>query len=139
MKKYLFVLIVSLILTILLRKISLSIDYESYKDILSTLLNISSIVFAIIGAWIAIIYPKAIGKVFNKSDSKDTKIKIGQDNDGEAYISELVEIAFVSSIVLMCVLIIQFSLRAFKILCQCKQVKAIALRLLSLCYWLYSQ
>lgn len=106
MIKYLVLAIISAIATYFLRDAVSSLDYAAYKDTLGALLNISSIIFAIIGAWIAIIYPRAIGRVFKGKSVSDKALKEA-DTDAD-YLSELVEIVMVSAIVLMVVLSIQF-------------------------------
>lgn len=104
---YLVVVIVAFILTVMIRSIIPQLTYDAYKDTLSALLNISSIIFAIVGAWIAIIYPKAIDQVFHTSSISSAEIK-SADKDAD-YLSELLEIVVVSALVLMVVLTIQFS------------------------------
>ena len=111
MIKYIVIFALTAVVTFFIQQEVQAIKYSDYKDVLSALLNISSIIFAIIGAWIAIIYPKAIGRTFanneNKNEFKDS------DNDAN-YLSELVEIVLVSAIVLMFVLAIQFSFPVVK-------------------------
>lgn len=111
MVKYLGIAIVVAVATYLLKDTVATLGYSTYKDTLSALLNISSIIFAIIGAWIAIIYPRAIGRVFKSAEVKEA-IK-DSDNDAD-YLGELVEIVMVSAIVLMFVLAIQFAVPIFK-------------------------
>lgn len=117
MIKYILIAIGAAIATFLFGDNIEKLNYETYKDTLSALLNISAIIFAIIGAWIAIIYPRAIGKAF-KSESNETKSendKKLEENESDAdYLSELVEIVLVSAFVLMFVLIIQFSVPVIK-------------------------
>lgn len=107
MIKYAVLAIVSLVITFLLKEKIPVLGYSAYKDTLGALLSISSIIFAIIGAWIAIIYPRAIGRVFSGPENTGQKIKEA-DTDAD-YLSELVEIVMVSAFVLMVVLTIQFS------------------------------
>jgi hypothetical protein len=101
MIKYSVIAMLSIIIAYLLKDSSRSISYSSYEGVLSALMSVSSIVFAIIGAWIAIIYPRALGS-FLKEDSEGTK-SIEEDTN---YLSDLVEIVLVSSFVLMTVLAI---------------------------------
>ena len=109
--KYLIIFTGPLLLTYCVKDIVSLISYNEYKDALGALLNISSIVFAIIGAWIAIIFPRAIGRAFQgKVASKELKDATG-DTD---YLCELVETVMVSAVVLMFVLIIQFVVPLFK-------------------------
>lgn len=114
MIKYIVLAVIAAILTYFLRDLVSSFNYSTYKETLSALLNISSIIFAIIGAWIAIIYPRAIGRAFNGKSVSDQALK---DADTDAnYLSELVEIVMVSAIVLMIVLSIQFAVPIIKVM-----------------------
>lgn len=106
MIKYFGLAVIAGLSTYVLRDNILLLSYADYKETLSALLNISSIIFAIIGAWIAIIYPRAIGRAFKAQSVSDKSIK-DADTDAD-YLSELVEIVMVSAIVLMLVLAIQF-------------------------------
>jgi hypothetical protein len=107
MVKYLVLVLMTAILTGLLHTHLLDLKYEIYKETLGALLNVSSIIFAIIGAWIAIIYPRAMGRVFSSKVSVNaSEVK---EADGDAsYLAELVEIVMISASVLMAVLLIQF-------------------------------
>jgi hypothetical protein len=107
MVKYIFLLVISGFVTYLAQGSLPDASYSNYKEVLGALLNISSIIFAIIGAWIAIIYPRAIGKVFGDKSAIASKLAEAQQDAG--YLSELVEIVLVSAVVLMVVLIIQFT------------------------------
>lgn len=112
MIKYLLFAIATALLTYLLRDSLAVLKYDAYKDTLSALLNVSSIIFAIIGAWIAIIYPRAIGRAFASKSINNPEIK---EAEGDAnYLAELVEIVMVSAVVLMAVLSIQFSVPIMK-------------------------
>lgn len=101
MIKYTVIAMLSILVAYLLRDSSINITYSAYEGILTALMSISSIVFAIIGAWIAIIYPRALGN-FLKESSVDAK-SVEEDTN---YLSDLVEIVLVSSFVLMSVLTI---------------------------------
>ncbi|WP_288985821.1 hypothetical protein [uncultured Pseudoalteromonas sp.] len=114
MIKYIIIALITLIATYVLRDTVPLLGYSTYKDTLSALLNISSIIFAIIGAWIAIIYPRAIGRVFKGAD--DSKQILSDANSDADYLSELVEIVMVSAVVLMIVLLIQFTVPISKVL-----------------------
>jgi hypothetical protein len=100
------------IVTYFIKDNVVSLGYAAYKDTLGALLNISSIIFAIIGAWIAIIYPRSIGRAFKAKNILDQSLKEA-DTDAD-YLSELVEIVMVSAVVLMFVLAIQFAVPIMK-------------------------
>ncbi|TLM79937.1 hypothetical protein ACONUD_00745 [Microbulbifer harenosus] len=107
MIKYGAIAFLAFLATVVLNKAVVTLDYNAYKETLGALLNISSIIFAIIGAWIAIIYPRAIGRVFKGEELNQPAIKEARkDTD---YLSQLVEIVLVSALVLMVVLIAQFT------------------------------
>lgn len=107
MIKYIFVLVIASLVTYFFRDSLPSPSYSNYKEVLGALLTISSIIFAIIGAWIAIIYPRAIGRVFGDKTKIAARLEEAQQDAG--YLSELVEIVMVSAIVLMAVLAVQFA------------------------------
>lgn len=107
MIKYILVVAIAFLVTCLVKDSLPAPQYENYKEVLSALLSISSIIFAIIGAWIAIIYPRAIGRVFGDKSIIAAKLTDAQQDAG--YLSELVEIVLVSAVVLMAVLVIQFT------------------------------
>ncbi len=46
-------------------KFNLNISYEIYKDFLLVLLNVSSMVFTLMGIWIAFLYPNALKRIVN--------------------------------------------------------------------------
>lgn len=102
-KKYLLTVLVAVLITTIVGSNAIKITFADYKDILSALLNVSSIIFAIIGAWIAIIYPTAISKTFGGS-FKEIKAN-GYDS---LYLSELVEIVLISAADIMAIMVILF-------------------------------
>ncbi|MCX7192411.1 MAG: hypothetical protein NTY60_02095 [Proteobacteria bacterium] len=121
MLKYLVLAITTALLTYWLKDSLVVLKYDAYKDTLSALLNVSSIIFAIIGAWIAIIYPRAIGRAFASHSINNPEIK---EAEGDAnYLGELVEIVMVSAVVLMAVLSIQFSVPIIKGLLDASSLK----------------
>lgn len=112
MRPYIVIVLLSFFSGFVMNNYVTKISYAEYKDILGALLNISSIVFAIIGVWIAIIYPGAIGKAFQPNlTSKDVE----NLNSDSTYLSELVETVLVSAFVLMMVLLIQFFVPILKV------------------------
>ncbi|MDK9420829.1 hypothetical protein PO857_003141 [Pectobacterium carotovorum] len=109
MLKYIIYIAVAILLTIIFHGRVTSLSYNDYKDTLGALLNISSIIFAIIGAWIAIIYPRAMARILNKKNASNVNNSENRESNKDAnYLSELVEIVMVSAVVLMAVLLIQF-------------------------------
>ncbi|RYU59571.1 hypothetical protein [Aliivibrio finisterrensis] len=109
MTKYFMILVIAGVMSWITYPEITAIKYGDYKDLIVALLNVSSIIFAIIGAWIAIIYPKAIGKTFgNNLKSNEFYAHLNENKGDSNYLSELVEIVLVSAVVLICVLIIQF-------------------------------
>lgn len=118
--KYIAVLIVSVLLSFLLRDVVSNFSYGSYKDVLSTLLNVSSIIFAIIGAWIAIIYPKSMSRAFKGGEYKSSLHENAEED--ASYLSDLIEIALVSAFVLMALLLAQYLFPILKVLLKNKDV-----------------
>ncbi|HBR5479333.1 TPA: hypothetical protein L9Y92_001646 [Klebsiella pneumoniae] len=106
MKKYLVYSLIAVLLAFIFKARIGTLTYNDYKDTLGALLNISSIIFAIIGAWIAIVYPRAMARIINKKNSNQNKSS--ESHKDASYLSELVEIVMVSAVVLMAVLLIQF-------------------------------
>ncbi len=115
MIKYFIILVISAVISWIVYPEITLIKYADYKDLIGALLNVSSIIFAIIGAWIAIIYPRAIGKTFGDFSSDNAfKKELRENKKDSNYLSELVEIVLVSAFVLMSILIIQFTYPVFK-------------------------
>lgn len=85
----------------------------SFVAVMGVLLNVSAIIFAIIGAWIAIIYPKALqSPLSNGQDAKvDQLIDTVQDAN---YLSELFEIVLQSAAVIVMAVAIQVVMPLFK-------------------------
>lgn len=96
----LFCSVFSLILSILIRD---NIYHLSIKDLsfnIQTLLSVSSIVFAVIGAWIALIYPSAIKNIVSNNNDIE-------NNENEANrLASLIKVAITSSAILVIVIIL---------------------------------
>ncbi|MBE0405022.1 hypothetical protein [Halomonas citrativorans] len=104
--------------------ISLAIGYFSYgnlnaftsvefKEVMGVLLNVSSIIFAIIGAWIAIIYPSAIKSAI--IDSRENNVKLIHRAVQDAnYLSELFDIVMQSAIIIVFAIFIQVCMPIIK-------------------------
>jgi hypothetical protein len=52
-----------------------NVPYESQASIYEGLRNTSGIVFGVMGAWMAIVYPVALGKLFKDSHSASTQVQ----------------------------------------------------------------
>lgn len=118
--KYLLIILLSLFFSVIFSNHSVLLTYDSYRDILSSLMSVSAIVFAIIGSWVAIVYPKAIVREFGRNHQEAAN----DANQDANYLSVLVEIILVSATVLMSVLIIQASFPLGKILIAAKYTHA---------------
>lgn len=79
---------------------------ESFLGVMGVLLNVSSIVFAIIGAWIAIIYPRALQSSISSDRLEGAKILDESVKDAN-YLSELFQIVLQSAFVIMVAVAIQ--------------------------------
>ncbi len=83
-----------------------ALNGDAFKNVMGVLLNVSSIVFAIIGAWIAIIYPSAIKSAI-VSNREDSSKLIQQSAKDANYLSDLFDIVMQSAIVIMIAIFIQ--------------------------------
>lgn len=54
-----------LLLLFLSFNFKLSISYDDFKDFAEILLNVSGVVFTVMGIWIALIYPAALSKIID--------------------------------------------------------------------------
>ncbi|WP_054633045.1 hypothetical protein [Pantoea stewartii] len=79
-------LVVVFILLLIAFWVGNSFTYSDIKDILSTLQNISAMIFTIAGIWLAYIYPKAISVMMKPSILSD---EIKPNSDGEIVRPEL--------------------------------------------------
>lgn len=111
MKKYFTIAVLVALASYFLRDYVSTVGYAAYKDSLAALLNVASIIFAIIGAWIAVVYPRAIGRMFVGVEVGHPEFQ--EASDDMKYFSELVEIVMVSALVLMLVIAIQFAAPIF--------------------------
>ena len=55
-----------------------NVSYSDQKDILDSLKDTASIIFAILGAWIAVIYPKDLQKKILRNAELTIKIEISK-------------------------------------------------------------
>ena len=85
-----------------------SFKYEQFKDVMTTLMSLSSIIFAIIGAWVAIIYPKTITRVFVGNSASPTAIEEAEED--ARYLSSLVLVIVVSAFILISILMVQLAI-----------------------------
>lgn len=90
-----------------------SFDSESFIKVMGVLLNVSAIVFAIIGAWIAIIYPNIIRSAISGDREEDYK-NIKEAVKDADYLSELFEIVLQSAIVICAAVSVQVVLPIFQ-------------------------
>lgn len=57
-----------------------NVPYSDQKDILDSLKDTASIIFAILGAWIAVIYPKELQKkILNMETDNNEIIEVDQE------------------------------------------------------------
>lgn len=57
-----------LIVLFLSIKYGISISYDNFKDFSEILLNVSGVVFTVMGIWIALIYPAALSKIVDSNN-----------------------------------------------------------------------
>ncbi|WP_051219552.1 hypothetical protein [Oceanobacter kriegii] len=102
MRKYVVIIFLASFLTYLCKDVAIHLKYSDHSAVLDSLMNISAIIFAIVGAWIAIIYPKSLVRAFSPDPSNPEDVQ----NDTR-YLGDLVEIVLASSFVLLSILIIK--------------------------------
>lgn len=93
-----------------------SFTSDSFISIMGVLLNVAAIVFAIIGAWIAIIYPKAIQSALSGDSVRDLA-EIQETANDANYLSELFQIVLQSALVIILAVSVQVAmplLRAYE-------------------------
>ncbi|WP_447555709.1 hypothetical protein [Vreelandella sp. EE22] len=79
---------------------------ESFLNVMGVLLNVSSIVFAIIGAWIAIIYPRVLQSSISSNRIESIEV-IDESVKNADYLSELFQIVLQSAFVIVVAVAIQ--------------------------------
>lgn len=86
---------------------------DSFVGVMGVLLNVSAIVFAIIGAWIAIIYPSALQApiIGKRAEDADSIVESTKDAD---YLSELFQIVMQSAFVIIFAVAVQVALPLLK-------------------------
>ena len=52
------------------------VPYQDLSDIFDSLKDTAAIIFAILGAWIAVIYPKDLKAIFHVNNSKDIEATV---------------------------------------------------------------
>jgi hypothetical protein len=108
------IFILSILITFLSKDYILMLNFDDYQNVLESLLIVASIVIAIIGTWIAIIYPNAINKKFNGNRTDIAEIHLIY-NEAEQ-LEHLVISLFLSAISLMIILMIQFVIPLLRIM-----------------------
>jgi hypothetical protein len=73
--KYRYSLAWSAILTVFIKIFAPSLKADAFDNVLPTLLTSSSVVFAIIGAWIAVIYPELLSSTFKNSAAQSSDLE----------------------------------------------------------------
>ncbi|MDN3526031.1 hypothetical protein QWY79_12225 [Halomonas sabkhae] len=86
---------------------------DAFVDVMGVLLNVSAIVFAIIGAWIAIIYPRALQAPIVGKRVEDAEAVVESTRDAN-YLSELFQIVLQSAFVIIFAVAAQVALPLFK-------------------------
>lgn len=76
------------------------ISIKNLSSNIETLLSVSSIVFAVIGAWIALVYPSAIKSII--SNINDIEANEKETNK----LAELIQVAITSSLILVFLIIL---------------------------------
>ncbi len=85
-----------------------NVSYSDVVNIMSTLQNISTITFAIVGVWVAYLYPKIITEIISSSDD------FLDSEDETRKIESLIITIIISAIVLVCVVTFYLIVLMFK-------------------------
>ena len=65
MAKIILYIFISIFSYFFVSKLSISYSFEDYKEYSSVLINVSSMVFTIMGIWIAFLYPNALSRIID--------------------------------------------------------------------------
>lgn len=77
-------------------KFSINYSFEDYKEYSSVLINVSSMVFTIMGIWIAFLYPNALSRIVDpKIKTVDFSESLLETKRLESLVSSILKSAFV--------------------------------------------
>ncbi|OYU06024.1 MAG: hypothetical protein CFE47_19395 [Pseudomonas sp. PGPPP1] len=101
--KITFYVLISLLVFLVCYNLSLKVNIGYLKDYLDTLLNVSGMVFTIMGIWIAFLYPNALMKLVNptKIEHVDFKDTLKDTRRLEAIVASVLKSALVVSIIML--------------------------------------
>ena len=90
-------LITTIVLTYFFYKLGVKYSFESFKDFLSALLTASSMVFTLMGIWIAFLYPNALQRLINpeKIEIADFSESLNETKRLESLVASVLRSAFV--------------------------------------------
>lgn len=96
MAKIILYIFISIFSYFFVSKLSISYSFEDYKEYSSVLINVSSMVFTIMGIWIAFLYPNALSRIIDpKITTVDFSESLQETKRLEALVSSVLKSAFV--------------------------------------------
>lgn len=101
--KIAFYVLISSLVFLTSYNLSLKVNIGYLKDYLDTLLNVSGMVFTIMGIWIAFLYPNALMKLVNhtKIEHVDFKDTLKDTRRLEAIVASVLKSALVVSVIML--------------------------------------
>lgn len=106
-------------------------DRVKLSDLVGVLLNISSIVFAVCGAWVALVFPKALEKLTDN----DGKLKFIATNDEVVAFKDISISSALSLIVIVVLLCINYISSLGSLLSSYQNVKLVCFYVVSFLYF----
>ncbi|MCY1163614.1 hypothetical protein D9M71_23000 [compost metagenome] len=79
------------------------IPFEDQKNIFENITSTTSIIFAILGIWLALFYPDTISKIFNEKETSGLK-KIYEDDQNEIFKRLSLSLVITTFILILCIL-----------------------------------
>jgi len=96
-------LVFFLFLSFICYKYSVDFSYSDFKDYLSVLLTVSSMVFTLMGLWIAFLYPNALRRLVDpvKIENVDFSDTLNETRRLEGLVGSVLKSAFVVMMIMM--------------------------------------
>ncbi|TCB77398.1 hypothetical protein E0H89_09185 [Acinetobacter sp. ANC 3781] len=79
------------------------IPFEDQKNIFENITSTTSIIFAILGIWLALFYPDTISKIFNQEEPSGLK-KIYENDKNEIFKRLSLSLVIITFILILCIL-----------------------------------
>jgi len=106
-------------------------DKVKLSDLIGVLLNISSIIFAVCGAWVALVFPKALEKLTDN----DGKLKFIATNDEVVAFKDISISSSLSLIVIVILLCVNYIISLGSLLSSYQNIKVVCFYVVSFLYF----